>query len=79
MIFHAPLLMREMHGGIMLHEFKEAEHFGVGIQTRGQALQPVDVGDQHLVLRVNQRVAGFKLFTPEQHNFDGLNPTQLIK
>ena len=79
MIFHAPLLVREMRGGIMFHKFKEAKHFGVGIQTSGEALQPVDVGDQHLVLRVNQRVAGFKLFTPEQHNFDCLNPTQLIK
>jgi hypothetical protein len=36
----------------------------VGVCVTRNAAQPVDVGDQHFVLGVHQRVAGFKLFTP---------------
>jgi hypothetical protein len=77
--FHAPFFLLEMHVGVILQETNELkDEFGfvpVGVAVLGNGSQPVTVGDQQLVLRVNQRVSGLELFTPFQH---GLSSNDLI-
>jgi hypothetical protein len=69
--FHAALLLREMHGDVILHETHELKAkfhiLPAGIGDAGQALQLVDVINQRLVLGINQRMSGFKFFGPLQH------------
>jgi hypothetical protein len=76
--FHAPFFLLEMHVGVILQKTNELkDEFGfvpVGVAVLGNGSQPVTIGDQHLVLRVNQRVSGFELFAPFQHVLSSGDP-----
>jgi hypothetical protein len=70
--------MLEVHVNVSFHEAdklkKELHFLPIRIRVSGHAFEPIDITDQHLVLGVNQRVSGFKLFAPSQHGWPAGGP-----
>jgi hypothetical protein len=68
---HARLLFPEMHNDVTLQKLDEPrKQFNVPLARTAvfrHFFEPVDVGNQHPMLGINQRMSGLKLLVPVQH------------
>jgi hypothetical protein len=74
---HAALLVLEMRDGVHFDEIDEIQDelnfAAVKVGGIGQALQLIDIINQCSVLRVDDRLTGFKSFGPREHSWFGIS------